>query len=73
MNERTKTLSEAARRLPPHELEALLDDLLEALHAADPGWDTAWTEEAARRMGAYEAGEMQASPASEVLARLGKR
>jgi putative addiction module component (TIGR02574 family) len=72
MNQRVKDLSLAARQLPADELSELVDDLLVALHQADPEWNKVWAAEADRRIEAYNAGRMKAVPAAEVLRRLGK-
>ena len=72
MNKTVRDLSLAARQLPADELSELVDDLLVALHQADPEWNKAWAAEANRRIEAYNAGQMKAVPAAEVLRRLGK-
>ena len=72
MNQRVKDLSLAARQLPADELSELVDDLLAALQQLDPDWNKAWAKEADRRIEAYNAGQMKAVPAAEVLRRLGK-
>lgn len=54
MNQRVKDLSAAARKLTPDELAKLVDELLLALHEADPSWDKAWAAEAQQRIEASE-------------------
>ena len=71
MNQRVKDLSAEARKLAPDELAELVDELLVALHDADPDWNTGWAEEAERRMAAYRRGEMESYSLDEVLADLG--
>ncbi len=70
MNQRVKDLTAEARKLSPDELAELVDELLVALHDADPGWNKAWAEEAERRMEAYRRGKMEAYSLDEVLADL---
>ena len=72
VNKHVKELSAAARALPADDLADLVDELLAALYESDPGWDKAWAAEARRRMDAYRRGEMEASPAADVLRRMGK-
>jgi Putative addiction module component len=69
MNERVKSLTAEAKKLSPEDLGDLVDELIVALHQADPGWSKAWADEARRRIDAYDRGEMDSSTLEEVVAR----
>lgn len=69
MNERVKNLTAEAKKLSPEELGDLVDELIVALHQADPGRNKAWANEARRRMDAYKRGEMESYTLDEVVAR----
>ena len=68
MNQRVKTIFEAAQQLPPAEREELAE-LLKATIDLDSGIEQAWATEIDDRIAAHERGEMTARPASEVLAK----
>jgi putative addiction module component (TIGR02574 family) len=68
MNERVKTIFEAAQKLPPAEREELAE-LLMATIDVDPGIEKAWADEIEGRIAAHERGELSARPAEEVLAK----
>jgi putative addiction module component (TIGR02574 family) len=53
MNDRIKKLAEQARHLTPDERADLIDELLTMAPEPMPGWDKAWSEEAARRWQAF--------------------
>lgn len=73
MNNHVKRLSDQARALPAADLADLLDDLLAALHEADPEVERAWSVESERRLDAFLRGETAAKSAEDVLAkRLGR-
>lgn len=69
MNERVKNLSAEAKKLSPDELGDLVDELIVALHDADPDWHKAWASESRRRMSAFKRGDMQSFTLDEVVAR----
>jgi hypothetical protein len=51
--DRIKKLAEQARLLTPDERADLIDELLSMAPEPMPGWDKAWSEEAARRWKAF--------------------
>jgi putative addiction module component (TIGR02574 family) len=56
--------------LPPGERARLAEQLLESLEPPNERNRQLWAEEAERRLEAYERGDLKASPADEVFARL---
>lgn len=74
-----KALAEIARdaqELPPEDRAKLASYLLDTLDAdpvMDPEIEAAWDEEIARRMKAWEAGNVKTRTADEVFADLDKR
>lgn len=69
MSEQTKILSEQARKLPPTERIALVDDILASLDQPDSEIDRLWAKEAEDRLAAYRRGEIKAVSLDEVLAK----
>jgi hypothetical protein len=74
MNERVRKLSEEIRELTLEEQPGVMDEL-PALTSRDPEPEVeeAWIAEAERRLDAYERGETHATPAEDVMERLGLR
>lgn len=71
---RNQQLLDEAMALPPEERAELAEKLLESLDAADQKEiDAAWAEEAQRRLGAVETGQMGTLPAQEAFRRLKER
>ena len=67
-------LVEQAMALPPAARLALADRLIESVEGSrDTEWEIAWAAELARRVKEYEAGEVEAIPALEALARIRAR
>ena len=63
-------LAQRGKALPPAEREKLVDELLVSLNElAATELDAAWDAEIARRLAAYDHGEVQALDADEVLAK----
>jgi putative addiction module component (TIGR02574 family) len=60
-------LRKDALALPPIERAALAEELLSSLDRPDPHMDALWAQEAEERIAAFEAGEMEAIPADDVL------
>lgn len=61
-------LAMQGRQLPPAEREQLVDDLLSSLNEpAVSALDAAWSVEIARRIRAYDRGEVTAISAAEVF------
>jgi putative addiction module component (TIGR02574 family) len=58
---------ENALALPAIDRAALVESLLSSLDLPDARVDEAWTDEALRRIAAYDAGQMKAIPADEVF------
>jgi putative addiction module component (TIGR02574 family) len=70
MPETAADLVQRGKLLPPREREILVDGLLESLNEpAARELDAAWEAEIERRLAAYDRGEVQAIPASEVFAK----
>ncbi len=69
MNKHVKQLSDQARSLSAAALADRVDDLLVALHHADPNIDKIWSAECERRLDAFLQGETIARDAGEVLAK----
>jgi putative addiction module component (TIGR02574 family) len=70
MNAVLKHLVERARLLTPEERLQLVDDILQSVHGeGDETIEAALRSETRDRLSAYEAGEMSARPAKDVLAR----
>jgi putative addiction module component (TIGR02574 family) len=68
MTDSKQTLCNDAKRLPPAERLALVEELLDSLDQADPAIDALWAQEAEDRLAAYRLGEIRAIPLTEVLA-----
>jgi len=71
-------LSEAVLRqqiaqLPATQRIELVESILQDLDAAAPSIDALWAQEAERRLGAYQRGEMAALPAEQVMAKYGTK
>jgi putative addiction module component (TIGR02574 family) len=60
-------LRKDALALPPIERAALAEELLSSLDRPDASIDALWAQEAEERLAAFEAGEMEAIPAEDVL------
>jgi putative addiction module component (TIGR02574 family) len=71
MSTATKTVLEAALRLPPEEREELVDGLSASLDVSDLG--EYWEGEIQRRMDDIDAGRVKTVPADDVFARLEQR
>lgn len=70
MSDTAADLAQRGRQLPPLERERLVDALLESLNEpAANELDAAWGAEIARRLEAYDRGDVKAIPAEEVFAR----
>jgi putative addiction module component (TIGR02574 family) len=69
MADATESLSAAAKKLPPRERLALVEQLLDSLDAPDRSIDALWTAEAESRLAAYRRGEIKAVPLADVLAK----
>ena len=69
MHDQVVELAEQGKALAPEDRSRLVDLLLVSLHE-DPlaQIETAWDEEAERRLAAYDRGEVQAIDGEEVLA-----
>jgi hypothetical protein len=67
---RIDVLLEQAQLLSPQERALLLDRLQDLFNPPDNGWDSAWAQECAKRIGALDRGEMAAEDLHEVLTRL---
>ena len=72
MTEVADKLIREALRLDPAERAAVIEELLSSLDRPDPDLDAKWAKEAEDRLSGYRAGEIEAIPASEVLAELGR-
>ncbi|MBI3140528.1 MAG: addiction module protein [Rhodocyclales bacterium] len=70
MTKQTRVLAEAAAKLPAAERIVLVEEILATLPGDDTDWNAAWGEEAARRMAAYDRGEVSAIDSDEVFAEL---
>ena len=70
MHDQVVELAEQGKALAPEDRSRLVDLLLVSLHE-DPlaQIETAWDEEAERRLAAYDRGEVQAIDGEEVLAK----
>jgi putative addiction module component (TIGR02574 family) len=69
-----KDIAAEALNLPLNARAELASDLLDSLDdLTDAENDQLWAEEAERRLAAYKAGEIVATPADEVFARLRSR
>jgi putative addiction module component (TIGR02574 family) len=71
MNERAKALGKQARELSVADRIALVEDLLDSLHRADPDLDRLWTAEARDRLAAYRRGDLAATELSKIIAKYG--
>ena len=61
---------EETRDWPDELLVRLMDRLEERLHSIDPQIETAWRDEAHRRLAELQSGQVQAIPGDEVSARI---
>ena len=68
MTERKKELIALAKRLPPDEQVALVEEILSNLDQPDAAMDRLWAKEAEDRVAAYRRGEIKAVELNEVLA-----
>lgn len=63
-----------ALRLPPVDRATLIERLFRSFDSTpDEKVDAAWSDEMESRIAAYDAGEISAAPAEEVLDRLNKK
>ena len=62
---------EQALRLPPVDRAELIGRLFQSFD--DDGVDSAWADEIESRIDAYDAGQLTASPAEDVLERINRR
>lgn len=69
MNERVRHLAEEAAKLTPQEQAELIEALLALGHEPTPGWEKAWSEEAERRLDAYDRGETKGVSWGDIKAR----
>lgn len=70
MRNSVETLAHQGKQLPPAEREQLVDELLSSLNEpAVAALDAAWSDEVARRLQAYDRGEVKAISAEEVFAK----
>lgn len=70
MTRQTRALAEAAAKLPAAERIVLVEEILATVGGEDADWNTAWGEEAARRMAAFDRGEVAAIDSDEMFAKL---
>lgn len=71
MNQRVKHISEEIRRLTPGEQAELLAEISDVVAPAEQAAiDQAWIEEADRRLGEIDRGEVETIPAQAALAQL---
>ena len=71
MSATLETLSQDALVLPPDQRLTLARRLLDSVDLEpEPGAETAWQAEMARRIARFDAGESRPIPAGEVFARL---
>ena len=74
MSALTKDIESQVLELPPIERASLAEKLLSSLDSGEQHLlDEKWAEEAESRIRAYEAGEMTASDAADVYARIEKK
>jgi putative addiction module component (TIGR02574 family) len=66
----TEQLRKDALALPLVERAALAEELLSSLDRPDPRIDALWAKEAEDRLAAFEAGEMEATPAEDIFSEL---
>ncbi len=72
MTEVADKLIREALRLDPAERAAVIEELLSSLDRPDPDLDAQWAKEAEDRLSGYRAGAIEAIPANEVFAELGR-
>ncbi len=63
-----KQLEEQARELSAEERAKLAQSMLESLHAPVAEVEAAWADEIARRVAAFDRGEIPSYPAEDVFA-----
>lgn len=73
MLEHTEAILEQALLLSPTDRAILAEKLLASLDRPDPAIDALWAEEIENRISAYEAGELKAVPAEEVIKKYKKK
>ena len=73
MLEHTEAILEHALLLSPRDRAILAEKLLASLDRPDPAIDALWAEEVENRINAYEAGELKAIPAEEVIKKYKKK
>lgn len=72
MTEVAEKLIREALQLDPVERATVIEELLSSLDRPDPGLDAKWAKEAEDRLSGFRAGEIDAIPANEVFAELGR-
>ena len=72
MTEVAEKVIREALGLDPAERAAVIEELLSSLDRPDPDLDAKWARESEDRLSSYRAGEIEAIPASEVFAELGR-
>ena len=72
MTEVAEKLIREALGLDPVDRAAVIEELLSSLDRPDPDLDAKWARESEDRLSGYRAGEIEAIPASEVFAELGR-
>jgi len=72
MTEVAEKLIREALQLDPVERATVIEELLSSLDRPDPGLDAKWAKEAEDRLSGFRAGEIEAIPANEVFAELGR-
>jgi putative addiction module component (TIGR02574 family) len=70
MSRQASQVLEDALQLSPTERAEVVERLLVSLDRPDVQMDALWAQEAEELIAAYDAGQMQAFPADEVLAEL---
>lgn len=69
MSDRARKISQQALELDASERIALVEDVLESLHATDPSLDHQWAKEAQDRLDAFRRGEIGARDIREIAAK----
>lgn len=67
MLKQTRMLAEAAAKLPAAERVALVDEIATTFVDNEDEWASAWSAEAARRMEAFQRGEISALDSDAVF------
>jgi putative addiction module component (TIGR02574 family) len=67
MSENAEIILKQVLTLSPKDRAKLVEKILASLDQPDPAIDALWAQEAEDRIDAYDAGELEAIPAEEVL------